>query len=416
MTFQEKLENYADITVSYGLNIQKGQLLFIMTEPIHRNFAALVAKKAYKKGARYVDVSFSAYMESDPVITDVRLRHSSENDIAFLPPYIKARYDELVQRRGAMLSIRGSEFPELFYGADAGHISMMQRQVKQSRHSLYEKGIGEAAMHWCIVAAATPQWAKQIYPHMSSEEAEMRLWDDIFSITRASHSDGVNRLWKLDAELKRRVNILNEMKIDRFHYQGPGTDLEIGLSPLSIFTGGAQISKRNATFQPNIPSEEIFTSPDRKKANGYVRATKPVMVNNQLVEGLEMVFKNGVLVSFSATKGDSIFQSLIDTDKGARRINELAIVGIDSPVFQSGIVFKETLFDEQAACHIALGNGFAFCFTGYDSMAPEELKAAGLNASLIHQDIMISDEHTDVFAITHSDRAVQVIRKGEFIL
>lgn len=415
MTFEEKLENYADIIVSYGLNIQKGQTLLILTEPIHRKFAGLVTKKAYEKGARYVDVSFSSYMESDPVITHARAMYSPAEDLSFLPSYMKARWDELVATESAVLSIRGNEFPDLFSDIDPQKIGMMQGAVYSSRKSFYDEGVGRSQVHWCIVCGATPEWGKKVFPYMDQAEANAELWEEIFKITRAVYPDGLVRLWELDAELKRRSAVLNEMRAEKFRFVAPGTDLTIGISPKSLFGGGTLISQRGVPFQPNIPSEEIFTSTDCRMAMGYVTASKPAMISGQIVEGLTMAFSEGDLVAFSAEEGEDVFAELIKKP-GATRINELAFVGIDSPIFKSGYLFKDTLFDENAACHIALGHGFRFRYDGYEDMSEDELVALGFNPSSAHQDIMISNEFTDVFAITGDKKNIQIIKKGKWII
>jgi aminopeptidase len=280
---------------------------------------------------------------------------------------------------------------------------------------LYEKGINQGAVQWCVAAGATPGWAQRLYPQLSPEAALERLWEQLYSLVRADQEDPLTA-WKLHAEkLKRRCEWLNNLNISELHFQGPGTDLRVGLSWQARFTGGTHKSSSGTEFTPNVPTEEVFTTPDWHLTTGVVRATRPVLIYGKPVEGLVCEFQKGRLVNFSANVGADSFAALIDTDEGARQLGEVALVGIDSPVFQSGMVFNEILLDENAACHIAVGSAYRNCLQGSTDMSEENLKEVGCNESKIHVDLMISDEETNVTAVTRQQGPVPLIRSGLFV-
>lgn len=411
MTFDEKLQTYAELIVSHGLNVQKGQLVNISTEVIHRDFAYLLAKVAYEKGAKYVSVDLV-----DPRVAKVRLENSTDQDLEYTPEYLPVRYKELVDETAANLKLIGSEDPDLLSDSDPKKINAVRMSTMKALKYFYAEGIGKSKVHWTVAAAATPSWAQKVFPDLEPEQAMTELWNSIFSICRADKPNCLE-LWKEHNDrLQFRAKKLTELKIEKLHFTGPGTDLNVKLSPKAIFKGGGDNSPRDVEFEPNLPTEEVFTTPDFRGTEGNVRATRPFVVNGKLIENLEMKFEGGRLVDFSATSGEETFREYISSDEGACRLGEVALVGIDSPVFQSGNVFYEILFDENAACHIAVGSAYKFCIEGGDTMNEEEFAAIGCNESCVHTDMMISSEEVNCVGTTYAGQEVQLIQNGSWTI
>ena len=409
MDFKEKLKNYAMLLVRYGLNVQKGQMVNITAEMIHRDFVRLVTEAAYQAGAKHVNVDYV-----DPFNIRNRVLHSTSSDfLTHVPAYIPQKFDEFVQEGAAVIRIIGSEMPDSLADLDPQKVNALNNSYMKSLKNYYAEGVGKSKIQWTVAAAATPAWAKKIFPEMSEEDATDALWDHIFKICRADLPDCIDAWTKHNTILKNRSKKLNDLKIKQLHFKGPGTDLKVGLSPKALFVGGSSKGP-HAEFEPNIPTEECFTTPDYRVTEGYVRVTRPVMVNGKLIKGLKMEFSQGKLVSFTAEEGEESFRNYVDNDPQARFLGEVALVGTDSPIFQSKRIFEEILYDENAACHIALGFAYSFCIDGGTTMTPEELNAIGCNKSSIHVDMMISDETVDVSALCYDGLETALINKGQW--
>jgi aminopeptidase len=278
----------------------------------------------------------------------------------------------------------------------------------------YDEGIGKSLVQWSVAAGATTGWAKKLFPELSDDEALEKLWDILFAICRVDNPNYLD-LWKAhNANLHRRAKALSELGVERLHFTGPGTDLVVGLSNAAIFKGGTDASPSGVSFEPNIPTEECFTTPDYRMTEGRVSATRPVYINGKLVEGLTMTFKEGEIVDFSAEAGAATFEEYISSDEGARRLGEVALVGIDSPIYQSGLVFQEILLDENAACHIAIGSAYKFCLKDGERLDEDELRSLGCNESCVHCDIMISSEEVSVAATGFDGSEYPVLVNGQW--
>jgi aminopeptidase len=410
MDFKEKLENYAKLLIEYGTNVQKGQVVNITGEVIHRDFLLLLSKAAYKRGAKHVNVDFV-----DPLLTRTRIQNTSdENDLTFVPNYITEKFNGFVEEGAAILRIIGSEYPEALSDLDPKKNNLITSSHWKALKHYFTEGVGKSRVQWTVAAAATPNWAKKIFPELEEKEAYEALWEQIFKICRADRAD-CQELWKEhNAVLKQRAKALTNLKIRELHFTGPETDLHVILNEKAVFVGGGSKGPR-AEFEPNIPTEECFTTPNRNFTTGKVRITRPVLVNGKLIKGLKLEFKGGQLIQFEASEGIEHFAKYIETDEGARYLGEVALVGTDSPIFQSGRVFEEILYDENAACHIALGFAYSFCLDGGTTMSPDELKDVGCNVSHVHVDMMISNEHVDVEATTHDGKNVKLIQKGKWV-
>jgi aminopeptidase len=266
-----------------------------------------------------------------------------------------------------------------------------------------------------VAAAATPAWAKKVFPELDEEQALAALWEAIFHTCRADRPDCLNR-WNAHAEtLEKRAHMLTQMKIHKLHFEGPGTDLEVHLSKKALFVAGRSKTPDGVAFEANIPTEECFTTPDHRHTTGRVRITRPVFVNGELIKDLQLQFTNGEITHFTASQGEKTFASYIANDPGAKRLGEVSLVGIDSPIYQSGRIFEEILFDENAACHIAVGFAYRFCIEGGAAMSEQELDAVGCNDSHVHTDFMISSEEVSVTATLYSGEIVPLIKNGKWL-
>jgi len=405
--FDKDFHRYAELIVRHGLNVQPDQVVHISTEPVHREFALLVAQKCYEHGARLVDFTFH-----DPRADKLRIEAVDRDSLAFVPPYFVSKFDALVDLEAANLKLIGMEFPDLLANLPADRMQALEIHRRRAMKRFYEDGIGKSKVHWCVAAAATPLWGQKVYPGVDANEAEHRLWGDILAMCRADKPACLD-LWKEHNErLHRRAKKLTDMNIQALRFLGSGTDLVVGLSEKAVWRGGQERSARGHWFEPNLPTEEVFTTPDYRTVEGHARTTRPFMINGRQIENLSMKFENGVITDFMASTGAETFAEYIDSDTGAGRLGEVALVGTDSPIFQTGRVFEEILFDENAACHIAVGMAYKFCLDGGETMSTEALAEVGCNESAVHTDMMISDEDTDVVATTYAGEEVRLLQGG----
>jgi aminopeptidase len=380
---------------------------------IHREFVEKLVRIAYRRGAKYVNVDYI-----DLNLTRLRIQESqSDQYIQYVPPYIPVKYEGFVDESAAVLRLVGSEDPDGLSDLPPQKINDLQNYYRQSLKKYYSEGVGKSKIQWTVAAASTPKWAKKVYPELKEEQAHLALWEAIFHICRADKPDCL-QIWDRHRDaLQERAKKLTQLKIKELHFLGPNTDLKVTLSPKAIFKGGGDKSVKGVAFEANIPTEECFTTPDYRCTEGKVRVTRPVLVNGKLVKDLQLEFKNGEITHFAAAEGQDHFAAYIANDPGARRLGEVALVGTDSPIYQSKRMFEEILFDENAACHIAVGFAYRFCLEGGAQMTPDELDAIGCNDSHVHTDFMISSEQVDVMATTYSGngKEIPLIRQGQWV-
>lgn len=409
--FTEALNRYADLLIEVGLNVQAGQLVQISAEAVHRDFVALLVDKAYRRGAKYVHTNLI-----DSRFSRSRLLHSTEEHCTFVPDFLEVQYNQLLDETGANLRLVGSEDPDVFSDVDSKRLNSSQLAVRKKIARFYDEGISHSKVHWTVAAASTAAWGAKVFPHLRGAEAEQALWDAILKACRADKEDCL-ALWEAhNAALLARAARLTDQRIECLHFTGPGTDLRVYLSPAAIFRAGLDTSPRGVAFEANIPTEEVFTTPDCHRTEGVVRATRPFLIHGKLVSELELEFSQGRIVNFSAKTGKEIFGEYIASDEGASKLGEVALVGVDSPIFQSGLIFEEILFDENAACHIAVGAAYKWCVKDSATMSEEQLQAIGCNESKTHTDIMISSEEVDVSAQTYSGEKLPLIGKGRWLI
>lgn len=408
--FGEQLARYANLVATYGLNVQPGQLVALSSEPYHREFLAALVTEMYRRGAGFVHVDLV-----DPILQRRRFEHSSAKFLDTLPDFYSAKFAELVDKRAANLKVLGPEFPDYLDGLAPETVNTARKAGYKAAKRFYDEGIDKSKVQWCVIAAATPGWGARLFPSLSPREAEMSLWDHIFRICRVDRADYLSLWANHNSVLKNRARKLSALGIESLHFVGPGTDLRVGLSERAFFKGGADSTDRGVVFEPNIPTEECFTTPDWRTVSGHVTATRPFLVNGTLIRGLRLEFKEGELIAFSCQDGGPTFEAYINSDAGARRLGEVALVGVDSPIFSSQIVFEEILFDENAACHIALGSAYRGCLHGGENFSESEAASVGCNSSSVHTDIMISSESVGVSARLRDGRVISLLERGEWV-
>jgi aminopeptidase len=313
----------------------------------------------------------------------------------------------------ARLAITGND-PSLLSKQDPDKVGRANRAMSKAYRPALEL-ITRHEINWTIVSCAAPAWAAAVFPDLPKDEAVAKLWKAIFAASRADQADPVAAWKEHDANLHKRSEWLNQRRYAALHFRGPGTDLKVGLSDGHLWLGGGTTAGNGQYCIPNMPTEEVFTTPHKDRVEGRVTSTKPLSHQGTLIEGISVRFEGGKIVEASATKGNEVLQKMIDTDEGARRLGEVSLVPHSSPIAASGLLFLNTLFDENAACHIALGQAYSSCLEGGDACSPEELAARGANSSLIHVDWMIGSDKIDVDGITATGETKPVMRAGEWV-
>jgi aminopeptidase len=319
---------------------------------------------------------------------------------------------DMIQNGDALLSIYAND-PDAYAGLDPERIGTMQRTHIENWGPV-SANITRNAINWCVVASASPAWAKKIFPDLSQSEAEEKLWKAVFEITRTTLPDPIAAWGEHIRNLRKRADYLQAKKYSALHYRGPGTDFTLGLPQGHKWISAQSLAENGVVFTANMPTEEVFTLPDRHRAEGTIAATFPLSYGGVLVEDLMTTFENGQIVKISAKKNESVLQKLIETDEGSRRLGEVALVPASSPIAQRGHLFYNTLFDENASCHLAIGRAYRFTLTGGEELADEEFISIGGNVSLNHVDLMIGSPQMDIDGIKEDGMREPVMRAGEW--
>ncbi|MBQ6595431.1 MAG: aminopeptidase [Clostridia bacterium] len=398
------LERYADLIVRAGLNVQPGQEVFITASLDQPEFVAMTAEACYRTGASRVTVDYG-----DQRLTALHVKYRSPETLAELPPWEEARWQHMADRLSCRLYLE-SEDPDGLSGVDGEKMSAgMQaraRKIKPYRDRMEDRH------QWCIAAVPGAAWAKKLFPGETRARAVEKLWNAILDTSRA-RGDGVANWEAHDRDLRERCRRLNEMGIARLHYTaGNGTDLPVGMIPEAEFRGGGDTTLSGVFFNPNIPTEECFISPKRGEAEGVVYASMPLSWSGQLIEDFWIRFEKGKAVEWGAKKNEALLGRIIGMDEGSAYLGECALVPWESPVRQSGLLFYNTLFDENAACHLALGRGFMDTLKDYERYTQEECRALGVNDSIAHVDFMIGTRDLSIDGITAEGAALPVFRDG----
>ena len=402
-----KLDPLAEVAVRTGVNLQKGQDLVITAPLAAIDLVRAITAHAYKAGAGIVMPFFT-----DEAITLARYDHAEDASFDRAPAWFYDALAAAYKGGAARMAITGDD-PMLLADQDPAKVARLSKATSIAAKPAMAPIVG-FEVNWNIVAYPTPGWAARVFPDLPVAEAQGKLMDAIYAASRLDGDDPVANWADHTVELKKRVKWLNDQDFAALKYTGPGTDLTLGLADGHIWKGGASPALNGVVCQPNIPTEEVFTCPHAYKVDGVVSATKPLAHQGNVIENIKVRFEAGRIVEATATKGEAVLKSLLATDDGACRIGEVALVPHSSPISQSGTLFYNTLFDENASCHIALGQCYADTITGGSEYSADELLQKGGNQSLIHVDWMIGSDQVDIDGITKTGAVVPVMRKGEW--
>jgi len=407
-TQAQRLDKLAEVAVKVGLGLKAGQELVMTASLDGVDLARRITEHAYRAGASLVTTLYN-----DDQAALMRYHYAPDEAFDTAAGWLYDGMGAAFKSGSARLAITGAN-PGLLSREDPEKVGRANRAVSKAYRPALEL-ITRHAINWTIVASATPAWAAAMFPNDTPEEAMSRLWEAIFYTTRILTPDPVKAWQEHDAILQKRAAIMNEKRYAALKYRGPGTDFELGLADDHLWLGGGTTAGNGIYCVANMPTEEIFTTPHKDRAEGTITASKPLSHQGTMIEGIHVRFEGGQIVEARASKGQEVLQRLIETDAGARRLGEVALVPHSSPIAQSGLLFLNTLFDENAASHIALGQSYSSCLRDGDHLSPEELAAKGANESLIHVDWMIGSGELDVDGITGSGVAEPLMRGGEWV-
>jgi len=410
LSLAQKLDRFALLAVQVGLNLQPGQELVISASTEMLPLVRRITEHAYKAGALLVT---TLYTDDETALA--RYRYADEASFDYAPLWLADGIATAFRGGAARLALAGAN-PALLAGQDPAKVSRANIAASKANKPAMEL-ITRHAINWSILASATKDWAKLVFPGLPEDEAVEKLWDAIFTASRATSDDPV-AAWKAhSAEIQKRVAYLNDKRFHalRFRSHDGATDLTVGLADDHLWAGGGGPSGNGVFCNPNIPTEECFTTPHKDRVDGYVQASKPLSHQGTLIENIRCRFEAGRIVEATASAGEDVLRRLIDTDEGARHLGEVALVPHSSPISQSGILFWNTLFDENAASHIALGQAYATCLIDGETMDEDTLAAKGANTSLIHVDWMIGSGTMDVDGIAQDGSSEPLMRSGEWV-
>lgn len=405
---EENLKKYAELIIKSGCNLQPGQELLLSASTDVVEFARLVVAEAYKQGARHVTVRFG-----DEKISRLHLENCDLEVFEEFPEWQALLNNSMAEQGAAVLSLT-SEDPLALVGVDQNKLVANARSAHKACKQFYDS-IDQGRTVWCIAGAAAPAWAAQVFPELPANEALGKLWNAIFEAVRVNTSDPVAAWEEHRKSFNARKKWLNDQHFTSLHYSNSlGTDLTVGLNEKGIWQGGGDVTVDGVEFFPNIPTEEIFTSPHRLKAEGIVYSSMPLVHNGSLIEDFSITFKEGKVLDCSAKTGQEVLEAIFSIDEDAARLGECALVPWSSPLQQSGILFYNTLYDENASCHLAVGKGFPDCYEGGQHMDEDELQAAGLSKSASHVDFMIGTTDLSIEGLKADGSKLAIFKEGEW--
>jgi aminopeptidase len=408
LSFDEKLDRLALVAVRVGLNLREGQEVVLTASLDHVAFVRKVVEQAYRAGAFAVTVLYQ-----DDVATLARYQNAPDAAFDFTPKWLADGIADAYRSGAARMGITGAN-PSLLKDQDPSKVSRANIAASKASKPAMEL-VTRHAINWTIVAAATPAWAKLVFPDLPENEAVPALWEAIFHASRITDADPVQG-WKDHGQnIARRVDLLNAKRYHSLHFRGPGTDLIVGLADDHLWAGGGGVCGNGIFCNANIPTEECFTTPHRDRVSGTVTASKPLSHQGTLIENISVRFQDGKIVEAHATAGEEALRKLIKVDEGASHLGEVALVPHSSPIAQSGLLFWNTLFDENAASHIALGQAYATCILDGETLDEATLNSKGANSSLIHVDWMIGSGEMNVDGVAADGTEEPLMRLGEWV-
>lgn len=407
MSFQEKLEQYAELAVQVGLNVQKGQIIMINTTVDTLEFTRLVVKKAYEAGAKRVHVNYT-----DPVQTRMHFEMAPDEAFHEYPAWSVAQRDEIIDTGGSFLWI-DAEDPDLLTGIPAKRLSDSQKSAGRALER-YRQAVGTDKIAWSIIAIPSKEWAGKVFPDLEAAEGIDALWNAIFKTVRIGEGDAIAQ-WKQHIDLlEARAGQLNSKRFSKLHYTAPGTDLTIELPDKHIWMSGASKTPQNNAFIANMPTEEVYTVPLKYGVNGTVRNTKPLVYQGNIIDGFTLEFEEGKIVNAKAETGQELLDEMLQADKGSAYLGEVALVPHHSPISDSNILFFNTLFDENASNHLAIGDSYPTCYEGGRDLERKQLESIGLNTSIVHEDFMIGSAEMNIDGIHKDGTREPVFRNGNW--
>ena len=406
--FNENLKKYARLIAETGVNVQDNHTVVLQISVDQAPLARLITEEAYRLGAAEVIVQWS-----DETIQREFLAHAATDRIENVPQYKIDQTDDWIAKGASRISVVSSN-PDALAGVDAQRVAAFQAANGKALVNL-RKATQANKVSWTVVAAASEGWAAKVFPELATSEEQVdALWNEIFKTTRIYEENPVIA-WDIhDKKLQEKAAELNEQQFTALHYTAPGTDLTIGLPKNHLWEGAGSYNARGEEFMANMPTEEVFTAPDSRRVDGYVSSTKPLSYACTIISGMKFTFKDGKVVDFSAEQGEEALKNLLAIDEGAKHLGEVALVPDPSPISQSGLIFYNTLFDENASNHLAFGSAYAFNLQGGTEMSEEELAEAGLNRSQTHVDFMVGSDKMNIDGIKEDGTIVPVFRNGDW--
>ena len=409
MPTQEQLKEYANVLLTIGLNVQKGQPVAIGSPIEAADFVHILTEQAYEIGASTVHIEWA-----DPLIKRIRMEKEEEQYLEQVPPWSMQRMQELIDQNAAFLMI-AAEDPDLLAGIDQRRIGIADKAF-QTAYKPIRQNFMEDRVTWLVCSLPTKAWAQKIYPNVAANEAVAKLWEVMLTIMRIDQENPVQAWRDHLARLEHRAKFLNEKRVKKLQYRATGTDLTIELPDGHIWMAAGSQNAKGAHFVANLPTEEVYTLPKRDGIDGTVRSTKPLVYNGIVIEGIELKFERGRIVSYQASAGYEALKELIETDEGSHFLGEVALVPVNSPIAESNTLFYNTLFDENASCHLAIGQAYPTCLQGGVAMSAEERLAAGANDSITHEDFMVGSDDMDIDGILADGSVLPIFRQGKFVI
>jgi aminopeptidase len=407
LDFEQNLRKYAELAVKIGVNVQPGQRVMIQAGIDQAPLVRLIAASAYQAGARLVDVIWE-----DEQMQLIRFQHAPRDSFEEAPNWLPNAFLEYAQQGDARISIRGND-PDLLKDQDPELVAQARKALNIKLQPFADL-LMRSELNWLVISAPVPSWAAKVFPDLAPEQQVSRLWEMIFDVCRLKQHDPIGAWEQHISQLSARADYFNRKQYATLHYRAPGTDLRVGLPKNHVWKSARDTSTRGIVFVPNMPTEEIFTLPHKDQVSGVVTASKPLNYNGALIENFRLTFAEGRVVDVEAETGRDTLRGLIASDAGAARLGEVALVPHSSPIAQSGLLFYNTLFDENAASHFALGRAYRFTLKDGTTMPDDAFAAAGGNNRLVHVDFMVGSAAMDIDGLAEDGTAEPVMRGGEW--